>query len=740
LRARKILKKSGIVLLILAVLFTCFHFWFINRSVGLLQDFVTTQSKGKYRLTIGKLRYNYAKLIFQLDKPVLTCLDSLSEEDKYNVTAGRVTINLKQLLPLLFKKELRFDAVYVDQPQIQIIHQKEKEQPEATDKEVNISQDMFNAYASLRNALGQLQADRFTIHQGAFSIINVRQPVPLQISGIDFAIKGLNINPEETPTYDPLAVTDSIGLAIAGQQILFPDGKKSIAFKSFRFNSVLGSITLDSFQVISRSNTTQNNFNIFADRLSLKKFRLVAHDGSDFTLIDSVFFTRPVAKLVLETGGKNKSDSAADLATTLRNVVQTVTGNGTVNYIGINNVKFDITTLRNDKESNFSFVQDRLELGELHLNKDSIAPVTVGSLRFGLKRYVNYFNDSAYFIQFDSIRILDGQLALYNFELQSTPKAPQLQRVQIPVLLLTGIDWYRLLFENRFAAKNISLYNPQITVSAPSGGGKRGQKQSLRDLLSVDHLLMQNANINVLFSKGEYAQVKSLSMDANTGAWFREPTFAATMAMMQGTGANEITLVKSGWNVRVTGPKLSDTGVALIPSFSVVNRQKNIVAKGENLRITGLQVNEAVDKVTIGSIGWKSLVADIALPPKKSSGAKDTANQPSISIAAIRGGTAKLRLRSAAMDAMVDLASVQTGNIALHAGKLDTLADLTILGNQWSVAGNRITAKGSRFNIAQQKESKLMDVQVSTKPPGEAIDATIPEIAFAGDMEKVACG
>ena len=737
LKLRKFSKITGIVVLILAALLTAFHFWFIHRSVKLLEDFVYEQSKGKYQLKIRKLRYNYAKLIFQLDEPSLTCLDTTTTQDKYDASAHQITINLKQLLPLIFKKELRFDSLSITQPNIRITHQKFKDST-APDKEVNISQDMFNAYASLRNVLGQLQLDKFSLKGGTFSIFNTRKEnaQPLNISGIDFTVTGLNINKEDKPVYDPLAVTDSIGLNIAGQKIVFPDGKKSIAFKNFRLNSVTGSITLDSFQVMSRSDTSANNFNVFADKLSLKKFRLVNRNGADYTQIDSVFFTRPVAKLVLETDKKQK-DSTQSVATTLQKVVETVTGNGLINYIGINNVAFDITALKNDKESHFAFLQDKLEIGNVLLNKDSIQPISIGSLRFGLKRYVNYFSDSTYLMQFDSIRILDGQLALYDFELRSTPKAPQLQNIHIPVLLLNGIDWFRLIIANQFAAKSVALFNPQIVVSAPAKQGGKGKGlQKLADMFAVDHLLLQNANVKVLFSKNEYAQVRRLTIDAQPDKFLLAPSATSMLAMLHGVTVQDVTLVKSGWNASASDIRISDTGGVRLPFFSVVNRQKNIRAKGENLRITSLQVDEATNHISVGTISWKSILAEVILPEKKEN--NTAGKQPDISVASINGGPVKLHVSNSKLNVTTDLAGVQSGPIAFAAGKLDTLKDFAIKGNMWQVLTSELNAVGGNFMIAQQKASVFTAIKVNINQPIQQITATIPEITFAGDLAKMA--
>lgn len=736
MKKKRFFKITSVILLIVAVLLLCFHFWFINRSIKLLEEFVTTQSGGKYRLHIQKLRYNYATLLFELEQPALICVDTTTVLDKYDVKAKRITMNLKGLLPLILRKQIRLDSLLIDAPEISIIHQKIKDTTKALPRDPNISQDMFNAYASLRNSLGLLEVDQFRIANASFSIQNVRkQQGPLQVYGIDFLVKGLNINPEKTPEYDPLAITDSIKLFIAGQTIHFPDGNKSISFKSFRFNTFDGALTLDSCRVISSNDSTASNFNIYTDKLSFKKLRLVSRNGEDFTQIDSVFFTKPAARLLMEAKA-GKKDTANAISNTLRKVVETITGNAAVNYIGINNMAFDITTIKNGRENNFTFVQDKLEIGEVVLSKDSIVPIGIGTLRFGLKRYTNYFNDSTYFIQFDSIRIVDGQLALYDFQLQSTPKAPQLQRISIPVLLLNGVDWYRLIFERRFVAKNISLYNPLITLTAAPQKGKKGNVlDMLKESFVVEHVLLQNAGVKIIFSKNEYAQVKRLNLNTAPSKLLQAPSLTALIKTLNGMDAADMAFVKGGWNAKISSIKISDTGGVKLPMFTVENKGKNLKLQGQNLLISKLIVNEKTNSISLGKLSWKNITGSISLPEKK----KTSENQPdlNVTIVGISGGPTDLRLSAGTTKASVLLSSISTGIVTLASGKLTQLQNLSLKGREWSVQTEALKAVGSVFNIAQQKPSSFSAIHAAVYEEGKDMKAVIPEISFQADVEKM---
>ncbi|MFZ1329626.1 MAG: hypothetical protein WAW27_11405, partial [Chitinophagaceae bacterium] len=73
----KILKITGISLAILMLLLVGFHFWFKAHALHLLEDMVSSKSKGKVKLKIEKLRFNYFTRKIDLEKAIFYNTDTV---------------------------------------------------------------------------------------------------------------------------------------------------------------------------------------------------------------------------------------------------------------------------------------------------------------------------------------------------------------------------------------------------------------------------------------------------------------------------------------------------------------------------------------------------------------------------------------------------------------------------------------------------------------------------------------
>jgi hypothetical protein len=75
---KKLLKITGISFGILLVLLIGFHFWFQAHAKDIIEDLVESQSNGKVKLKIGKLRFSYFSRKIEMDKVVFYNTDTIS--------------------------------------------------------------------------------------------------------------------------------------------------------------------------------------------------------------------------------------------------------------------------------------------------------------------------------------------------------------------------------------------------------------------------------------------------------------------------------------------------------------------------------------------------------------------------------------------------------------------------------------------------------------------------------------
>lgn len=75
---KKILKITGIILGILIILLTGFHFWFQAHAKGMIEDLVESKSNNKLKLKIKKLRFSYFSRKIEIENAVFISTDTLT--------------------------------------------------------------------------------------------------------------------------------------------------------------------------------------------------------------------------------------------------------------------------------------------------------------------------------------------------------------------------------------------------------------------------------------------------------------------------------------------------------------------------------------------------------------------------------------------------------------------------------------------------------------------------------------
>jgi hypothetical protein len=162
-------------------------------------------------------------------------------------------------------------------------------------KSFSLSLEMEKVYRSIQSVLATLKVDNFRVKKGSLAVhFPLRKASrPLMIRDIDFFIKGLTIDGSKF-SQNPNSFTENIQLNVAGQKISFPDGNKTLAFSSFRFNANSGNLEADSCHLSGGDEDSDStSFSLFAEKMRIKNIYLAENDSTDYNRIDSLYFTNP---------------------------------------------------------------------------------------------------------------------------------------------------------------------------------------------------------------------------------------------------------------------------------------------------------------------------------------------------------------------------------------------------------------------------------------------------------------
>jgi hypothetical protein len=343
--AKKLIKITGIFLGVVAVLIIAFHFWFINHAKGMLEDTVSEKTNGKIKLKIGKLRYNYFSQKMELDNAVFFTIDTLTAPSAYSFKVAQLRLQLNALLPLLLKKKLMIDSLFLQSPDIQVTILRHTADTLIKKKEsISIPYEMGKVYKSIQDGLKVLKVNRFQIQNGTFTLVNKADPdqLPLTISQFNFHIDNLQVDTAKLSGKEKLLFSDNVVLTSRKQNIIFPDGRHRLSFSRFRINLKKQLVEFDSCTIeATKKDSTGSSFKIFFNALLLTNIDFDTLYRAEVIKADSVYCINPT--FVLDVGpGKNKG--AKTQTPKLEKIIEQLTGDLQLGYVGVENADFKIKT------------------------------------------------------------------------------------------------------------------------------------------------------------------------------------------------------------------------------------------------------------------------------------------------------------------------------------------------------------------------------------------------------------
>jgi len=183
---RRILKFTGITVCVAGVLLISFHLWFRDHAEEVIEDLVSARSHGTVNLKLKKFRFNYFSRKMELQNAIFYTTDSINTPTAYRFKINKIKIELHSLWQLVFNGKLDIESLTLLQPDVEAIRLKSVKN--ADQREISISQEMGRIYNSIHDALKFLNAKRFLIEEGKFSVINKIEAgkLPITISHIHF--------------------------------------------------------------------------------------------------------------------------------------------------------------------------------------------------------------------------------------------------------------------------------------------------------------------------------------------------------------------------------------------------------------------------------------------------------------------------------------------------------------------------------------------------------------------------
>ena len=730
---KKILKTLGIILGCIIILVTALHIYVVNNAESLVEEIVDRESNGKLKLKIENIKFNYFSKKVELQHVTFYSNDSLDLKTAYYFQVDKIKMKVKALVPIFTRRELRIDSLALVAPKIEVTRLKPLDRP--SQKEVSIPQEMGRVYNSIMDALKFLEVKRFQFDEGQFRLINkvIPDQQPLVINGIHFHIEDFKVdsasNAEDFPESDKLVFWTK------NQDITFPDGNHRLAFSRFRIKIKKRLIEIDSCTLIGqRGSNSQSGFSLFLDTLKLTNVDFKALYEKDLIKADSVYCLNPNFKIQLELKNRERGKTSIPNLDTL---INQLTGDLQLGYVGVKNASLDITTTRNENSTTFTSDKNNFEMTGLVIDQNASQPVSLQSFDMAIRNYENFVKDSSYFLRFDSIRFRENRVHLSNFSVNTEPYKDK-RNIQVRQFILSELSWADLLFDRRIVAKQALLIRPVIDYY-PSATAKPKTKNpivnslaGINNFMDLDRIQIENGKIKIKTRRSIDLQLEDANVIINSSRISNSVSIANAEGSIELLNFRKGIMKTPGLVVNMDDAAFDGlSNKFLFGKVIVYDHQQSFNINASNIKLDSLVYIDSLKMIKGEGISWQKADIEINLFEK----GKKKGEAIDLVLKKIQGNNTQLYLNNAQGSLSVLLNAFSL--TSLDKKEKTRIDGLTTNGQQLYWFNKNSSLSAARFSLADQTASLLTDLHYKHTKEDKGVDIKAASITFTPDVNSM---
>ena len=734
---KKILKTLGIILGVIIIIITALHVYVVNNAEALVEEIVANESNGKLRLKVEKIKFNYFSKKIELQNVTFFSNDSLDLKTSYYFQVDKIKMKVKALIPIFTRRELRIDSLSLFAPKIEVTRLKPLDRP--TQSEVSIPQEMGRVYNSIMDALKFLEVKRFQFDEGQFKLINkvIPDQQPLVINKIHFHIENFKV--DSTSNAEDFPDSDKLVFWTKNQDITFPDGNHRLAFSRFRIKIKKKLIEIDSCTLIGkRGPNSQSGFSLFLDTLKLTNVDFKSLYEKELIKADSVYCLNPKFKIQLDL--KNREPGKAKIPN-LDTLINQLTGDLQLDYVGVKNAEVNIVTTRNDKSTSFTSEKNSFEMTGLTIDHSLDRPISLRGFDMAIHNYENFVKDSSYFLRFDSIQLRENRILLSNFSINTEPYKDK-RNIQVRQFILSELSWADLLFDRRIIARQALLirpiidYYPSATAKPRTRNPIVNSLEGINNFMSLERIIIENGQIKI-----KTRHTIDLLLD-NANLILNSNNIADSLSIANVQSSVETLDFKKGVmktkNFVVNMEEASFDGTSkkfLFKKFNAYDHQQTFNLDARNVKLDSLVFIDSLKLISGEGISWKKADLEInLLSPEK----KKNIEPLELMLKNVQGTNTQLYLNSIKSSLSVFLNDLSF--TSLNKKEKYKIDGLKTNGKDlyWFNSGSSITL--NNFSVYDHGISTFENFHFKQARNNNSVDIKAPAIVLTADVNSIVRG
>ncbi len=745
---KRFLRLTAIVFGILGLIILGLHIWFVNNARGILEDIVLEKSKGKFRLELSQVSFDFLSNKLKFREADLISTDSTTQPTTYRVKFRKLTLRVNSFWPLIFNNQLLLDSIKLHDPEIEVYQWKRDTTRIADKDDLSVPQEMGKLYHSMLDALDGFGIKRILINNAKLTLVNKMKPgsQPVTISNIEFdLIKNSGSLQDTTNTVDN---GRSIDLSTNNQFIYLPGGRHTLAFKNFKLQLFQKRIEFDScFISAAPTDSTRSSYNIFFKKLSLIGVDFNAMYTRNLIRADSVYCEEPLFDINLKqnasqvaAGKKGSSTQVKKEKPDLNEIIRELTGDLELAFVGVKDAGIHINMVGAKNRSLFNSHKDDFEMRGLYVNGDSSKPVVVQQFDMLVRDYRLYTDDSSTAYAFDSIHFKNNRIVLNNFSVNTTSTRARIRNVRdfrIRYFELSDLDWYELVFNENLRAREAVLYNPVINFKQNVRPVKQKTSlfeslNSLDDLMTLGRIRVINGQINTRLTGNAILNFSNVNLSVSTDALLksqnREGLRKAVDILSFTNGKIQV------GDLTATLQNVSSNASNLVHADKLKLNGKNnqLRANVNDVTIENMLLDDVQEDIVIDGLRWSSGNLFVATESQ----AKQKKKTGNISIRNVHGGNTAVHFKTEKLEA-----KTYVQNLYIDLLLKDNQGDLRLegfrmSGNDLALVNGPLKVNSSSYLLHHDQPSVLRGVEVEKLQPGDSLTFKSPLIYFAADINQ----
>lgn len=738
---RRFFRILLIVVGIHAIVILGLHIWFVNNARGVLRQIVSEKSEGKLKLKLAKLSFDFFSNKLQIREAALESTDTLTQPATYHVSFRKLTLRIHSFWPLVLQKKLVLDSIKLHDPTIKVLLWR-KDTASAFEKEdLSLPQEMGKLYNSMLDVLDGFGIRRILINNATLSLVNKMKPGsrPVTITNVYLDVQRTSdrkFNRQEIAEHE-----QSVDLHTSNQNISLPGGRHQLAFKTFSLHLFRRYIELDSCTITATpTETFKSSYKIFFSKLLLIGVDFNAMYRDNLIRADSVYCENPLFDFNLVPSGLTNKKDRPDP----ERIVRELSGNLDLAFVGVKNAGFHININGTRPRSLFNSNKDNFEMRGLRINADSSVPVMVDQFDMLVRDYRLYNEDSSTVYSFDSVKFKNNKIVLNNFSVTTTSSrytARSNRDYRIPYFELTGLDWYRLVFDETLEAREAVLYHPVINYTRNERSIRKKKANLFESLQNIDNLVTLNrinilqGEINMNLGSGKSFQFHDVNLSLYSDKLLKSTNKEGLRRAVDYLSFSNGVLKSGDITARLSNTQYTDTNLIHAEKLLVTSGSNKITADVEDVYIANMLMDDDIETVVVDGLRWKK--ATVTLDVQRSNKAKKAMLVHFKNVSGLKTNVT-VRSGNSIVHGVIDSLAIQSLTKYPHQPLM--VEGVLITGDNVVFANETMQLSIDNFRVGSELPSYLQELTLESKSESDTILLTTQRLDFSADVNKLLAG